>query len=1081
MTPKAFQNSSIQAVLRAFRSEKAARRFLVADEPGLGKTVVARGVLDKMAAKKGPLTVLYVCSSQAIATQNVNQLLGGMSSADRAHARAAADRPGLLPLVAAPTHDTLRIYSLTPGTAFSSGKRGSSGGRKKERAFACALLEHEAGIALEWLRECLGKQAADFGDRVADIKRELAQRLKANDRALHGFMLEFHKLLAMSLTDHRVAGNHRKLRQVFDKAGKHQVATVTTLCRNCLAAAALTRLKPGLIIFDEFQRFRDLLTDEPVDHAGGAVTVAEHRLMSVLTGSAAECRLLLLSATPYEALRQAVSTAKKHPAGAVASKSTQTRSDEDFYRLLGFLWGNMPRRKQEAVLEVRECFAIRDAEIRRGAPESKEALEARVRLTQLLRSVMCRTERPPQSEVDSVPTPQMLPLTTSDLRGFKSFANWLTRDSSKHAHWAVPLWSSVPMPAQSLGKRYVCWSEAPAKLPRAELSGEHLKNWRTPAEWSNPKVRSLLQVMPPSCLSMPWVRPTHVWWPLAGGWTQPGVPSADGPDPVDGKVLVFSRFSAVPGALSAVMSFTLEAHLHGRSPEAAPSYKAGAKPSFPRGGASPAMFQLFFVSHCLVGLDPLADGIPRSEAAAKQTIARQLRQALEARGIQVRRRLKRKSKIGLESWLIHLAMRAAQDEAPDWPQARAAWIDALLEIEGSDKVNFRSVSQILDTWLAKLPNDLIEIDEHAEFWPLVQLALDSPGVVLVRAIRRHWTAVQLDGPAEEGKKKAKSDTPRLILQRLALGGLRRYLDKPWFAAAFKSRSAKTFPEALRRAVVAGNLESVLDEHFWFVSATNGESWPSRLATLRSSLDLPTGRTLLHVGDKGSKNKQKAKTRVRCHVALPLHQAKEDVESKRGRAAEEEPRPDQVRHAFNTPFWPMVLTTTSVGQEGLDFHPWCRTVAHWDPAPGPVELEQREGRISRYGGLAIRRALGRHALCVPEASTRGSPWCAIADRAENNLKDPSEMMPWWSAPGASTLHLYLHAAGSREFAQRELLERRRATYRMVLGASEPYWLLDELDATAKLDRDAVLKSSLQLGAWHLEHLDMIVGIPSRPRK
>ena len=35
----------------------------------------------------------------------------------------------------------------------------------------------------------------------------------------------------------------------------------------------------------------------------------------------------------------------------------------------------------------------------------------------------------------------------------------------------------------------------------------------------------------------------------------------------------------------------------------------------------------------------------------------------------------------------------------------------------------------------------------------------------------------------------------------------------------------------------------------------------------------------------------------------------------------------VRDAFNSPFRPFVLATTSVGQEGLDFHPYCYRVYH----------------------------------------------------------------------------------------------------------------------------------------------------------
>ena len=60
-----------------------------------------------------------------------------------------------------------------------------------------------------------------------------------------------------------------------------------------------------------------------------------------------------------------------------------------------------------------------------------------------------------------------------------------------------------------------------------------------------------------------------------------------------------------------------------------------------------------------------------------------------------------------------------------------------------------------------------------------------------------------------------------------------------------------------------------------------------------------------------------------------------------------------REAFNSPFWPFVLATTSTGQEGLDFHLYCRDIVHWNLPSNPVDLEQREGRINRYDGLSIR--------------------------------------------------------------------------------------------------------------------------------
>ena len=50
----------------------------------------------------------------------------------------------------------------------------------------------------------------------------------------------------------------------------------------------------------------------------------------------------------------------------------------------------------------------------------------------------------------------------------------------------------------------------------------------------------------------------------------------------------------------------------------------------------------------------------------------------------------------------------------------------------------------------------------------------------------------------------------------------------------------------------------------------------------------------------------------------------------------------VRLAFGLPFHPFVLVSTSIGQEGLDFHQWCHSVLHWNLPSNPVDLEQREG-------------------------------------------------------------------------------------------------------------------------------------------
>ena len=52
--------------------------------------------------------------------------------------------------------------------------------------------------------------------------------------------------------------------------------------------------------------------------------------------------------------------------------------------------------------------------------------------------------------------------------------------------------------------------------------------------------------------------------------------------------------------------------------------------------------------------------------------------------------------------------------------------------------------------------------------------------------------------------------------------------------------------------------------------------------------------------------------------------------------------DIIPDAFNSPMRPFVLATTSIGQEGLDFHNYCRVIMHWNLPSNPIDV----GRILR---------------------------------------------------------------------------------------------------------------------------------------
>jgi len=205
--------------------------------------------------------------------------------------------------------------------------------------------------------------------------------------------------------------------------------------------------------------------------------------------------------------------------------------------------------------------------------------------------------------------------------------------------------------------------------------------------------------------------------------------------------------------------------------------------------------------------------------------------------------------------------------------------------------------------------------------------------------------------------------------------------------------------------------------------------------------------------------------IRCHAALPFTEGRVLIQMP-GEAEEKPLRPDELRKAFNSPFWPHVLATTSIGQEGLDFHCWCKTLVHWDLASDPVSHEQRQGRIQRYAGLAIRTAIAQQlgAAALAGAGPHASPWVDLAGLAESTLADRSGLKPWWILPGAKTENILFTVPTSEQEARFKWLQEQVFLYRLTLGHPNQEDLLELLRRNDDLSRDQVRKSSLELSAY-----------------
>lgn len=111
-----------------------------------------------------------------------------------------------------------------------------------------------------------------------------------------------------------------------------------------------------------------------------------------------------------------------------------------------------------------------------------------------------------------------------------------------------------------------------------------------------------------------------------------------------------------------------------------------------------------------------------------------------------------------------------------------------------------------------------------------------------------------------------------------------------------------------------------------------------------------------------------------------------------------------------------------------------SVVHWNLPSNPVDFEQREGRVNRFGGHAVRKnvasAHGHSALS--SAKSGSNPWAAAFDAARDH-PELGEFSPWWIYPGVSRVErLIVNFPLSRDESQYERLRDSLTLYRLMLG-------------------------------------------------
>ena len=209
-------------------------------------------------------------------------------------------------------------------------------------------------------------------------------------------------------------------------------------------------------------------------------------------------------------------------------------------------------------------------------------------------------------------------------------------------------------------------------------------------------------------------------------------------------------------------------------------------------------------------------------------------------------------------------------------------------------------------------------------------------------------------------------------------------NKPESAAVidlmYNKKNDDDYYESVLDYCVIGNLQAVLDEYLHMAQTED-----KKLGQIVTDAIIDTSN--LGIDTTDSLGKEEKKQLMRCHFAIPFIDKTVTDKSVA--------HTTNIRKAFNSPFRPFLLSTTSIGQEGLDFHWYARKIVHWNLPSNPVDLEQREGRINRFKCLAIRRNVVKL-----YGSETYHTWDELFSLAYSNLKGThSDIVPYWCLPVA----------------------------------------------------------------------------------
>jgi hypothetical protein len=826
----------------------------------------------------------------------------------------------------------------------------------------------------------------------------------------------------------------QRIRASIPVEQRQERARVVGGLRGVLARSCIAALEPDLVILDEFQRFKDLLGGEEKSEAA---ELAE-QLFSWSEGHVGT-RVLLLSATPYKPY-------------TLQHELAQDDHYADFLRTVAFLDNDSTKTEEfRRVLAAyqHELYRLRDGHI-------DELLSLKHGIQAHLRRIMSRTERLTSSAKDNG---MLTTIVTSDLRvapeDLGGYVQMKAVTDGLEIGDAIEYWKSAAY-AFNFMEGYE-FKRALQDLPndgRAEAVHRALREAAGHA-LDFDKVASYEELSFPNARLRYLLTDLHRTGAFRTLWLPPGLPfyrlgsAFQDVDSRLSKKLIFSAWHLVPRSIASLLTYEAERVSLTMDEPAAKNNEAfrdarRGRLRFARSEGRLTGMPLFTLLYPSRALAELCD--PRTFVQRTGRSDAPFVEVLEWAEEQIRHAV-------LPSIVMAEAHEAADEawywQAPmalDWFRHREEvqqwWEDPDLETDwsgGDDESD-----DVEQAWLDHVGAARAEVTRGA--WPSGKAPHDLPRVLAL---------IGLAAPATSALRALWRVSPQrghdwALHQRTSAARIgaafRGLLNRPESIAIVRRGSTQPYWKLVLEYCGQGCLAAVLEEFLHLTCEAQGAAAASSPELMDGIADdvvkaLQVRTSSLRV-DRIHTDDRSGAVRLSQPSMRSLFAARfgSDKTEDEGQVQ----RDTSLREAFNSPFWPFVLATTSVGQEGLDFHMYCHAVVHWNLPSNPVDLEQREGRVQRFKGHAVRKnvagAHGRQAL----RSNARDPWeeafrLALADAPAGDRG----LHPYWlyAVDRGATIerHVPIYPLSKDEVRLKWLI-RSLAAYRMVVGQSRQEELL-----------------------------------------